>query len=48
MSIQLMTFPPKIVPRAFVSDGKTISVMVTDESCGDLGARRAGGFGVIG
>ena len=31
MSIQDMIFPPKIVPRAFASDGRTISVMVTVE-----------------
>jgi len=31
MSIQDMTLPPNIVPSAFVSEGKTISVMMVAE-----------------
>ena len=32
ISIQLMIFPPKIVPKAFVSEGNTISVICTADS----------------
>jgi hypothetical protein len=54
MSIHDMILPPKMVPRAFASEGSTISVIVTVESfglfepvgraLGDLGA--AGGVAV--
>src|SRR4051812_44913074 len=36
ISIQPMTTPPKIVPSAFVCDGKTISVMRTGLRSGPL------------
>ncbi len=36
ISIQLIILPPKMVPSALVSDGRTISVIVTADSSDDL------------